>query len=346
MTPAAVLNCVAELLRTETFWVAVGAVGTILTLVFIRAQILLAKNVAAYELLHKEDDRFRSDEMRANRSNLARALLLGATHEELDKSDYADSVLDQFEDLGSMLKNKVVPARFVWTTHAWYILRYWAAISSYIEWIRQKHHDATYFSEFEYLYRRIRRLEERAIRREFSIAAHELNAFLIEELEDETEPFTLRAVMPLDLARVVEIEASTFSRAYAYPAHQFAELYRKHPNGFLVADLLGKKVVGYVIGYVSEEGVGQIDSLAVDPDFQGMGVGQKLMQATLDCFNREHVNKASLEVSTANERAQRFFESLGFAKATILKDYYATGLDAYRMEKYLSRKCQDGAEGA
>lgn len=345
MKPAAVLNYVAEMLRTETFWVALGAVGTILTLVLIRAQILLTKNVAAYELLRKEDDRFRSDEMRANRSSLARALLLGATNKELDKSDYADSVLDQFEDLGIVLKNKVVPARFVWETHAWYILRYWAAMRSYIEWVRQKHRDATYFSGFEYLYRGIRRLEEGEIRREFSIAAHELNAFLLEELEDETEPFTLRAYMPSDLTRVVEIETSTFSGAYAYPEHQFAELYRKHPNGFLVADLLGKKVVGYVIGYASEKGVGQIDSLAVDPDFQGMGVGQKLMLATLDRFNCEHVNKASLEVSTANERAQRFFESLGFAKVKILKDYYALGLDAHRMEKCLSRKCQDGTEG-
>lgn len=334
MKPAAILNQVAEVLATEAFWVAVGAVGTIVTLFFIRTQIVAAKNIADYELYRKEDDRFRSDEMRANRSSLARALLLGATNRELNKSDYADSVLDQFEDWGVLLKNKIVPAQFIWTTHAWYVLRYWAVMKGYMEWVRRENNDATFFSEFEYLYKRIRRLEERGMRREFSIKASELNAFLLEELEDETEAITLRPFKPLDFARVVEIEASTFSTVYAYSRVQFEELYREHPDGFRVAELLGKQVIGYVVGVLGK-GVGEIDSLAVDPGFQGVGVGRKLMLGTLEWFNSKNFGKASLEVSTSNDTAYRFFESLGFAKVEILKDYYGPGLDAYRMEKDL-----------
>jgi ribosomal-protein-alanine N-acetyltransferase len=285
--------------------------------------------------------------MRTYRSELAKALLSGASFEELNRSDCADGVLDPLEDWGTLVNRGIVPDYVMWTTSGWYILRYWRALLPYIKWVRthhgrMEHGDPTYFQEFERLHRRIVKLEERGRRRwvlwhernPFSLDERDLNQFLIEELG--AQPFALRRCEPSDLPRVEEIENAAFEEVFRYPRTKFDELYQEHKDGFIVAELLGKKVVGYVIVYTSAPGSGEIDSLAVDPNFQRVGLGTLLSTEALKRLRSQGTKLVSLEVDIKNVDSLRLFGKLGFRTRETLDNYYAAGVHAHRMTLALS----------
>lgn len=315
---------IVTLLGSQTFWMAIAAVGTVVTLFFIYKQIASAKNITAYEFLRKEDDRFRSEDMGADRTNLAKILILNPDkYAEIDQ--YADYVLDYFEDLGLLLRKKIVPEYFIWTTCCYYVLRYWEITKKYINWVRKEKNDPTYYSEFEYLYKRMLKLEQKNTKKKVEFTQIELQEFLDEELGVQLRAFTLS-----DLSCVMEIEASSFDEVHAYPESQFESLHNKHPEGFIVAELQ-EKVVGYVIGYVSNN-VGEIDSIAVVPSFRRLRIGKKLVEYILGRFREMGVKTASLEVHTSNKTAICFFERIGFQIVEAIKEYYEDGGDAYLMK--------------
>jgi [ribosomal protein S18]-alanine N-acetyltransferase len=298
-------------------------------------QIEASKNLDAYKLLRTEDDRFRDDEFIKKRANLARTLLLDPTDFKQVGAE-ADYVLDYFEDLGILVGRDIVPDFFVWATSAYYVLRYWEATKGYLQWVRARDGDDTLFEDFEELYRRVRAYEEGRRKEAFSISDAELTGFLMEEIE-ETDPVVVRSFRSSDLRRVLEIEASAFEEADAYERPQFDELYRDHSDGFLVAELLEQKVIGYVVGYVSND-LADIDSIAVDPRFHRIGCGRKLLSALIERLTASGaVVSASLETRVSNQRAQDFFKSLGFEVTETVADFYGDGRHAYRMTKSVAR---------
>lgn len=56
-------------------------------------------------------------------------------------------------------------------------------------------------------------------------------------------------------------------------------------------------------------------TIAVDPDFQGQGIGKALFTALLDEVkaNRKDILRVELLTDDSNKRAQAFYQSLGFA---------------------------------
>jgi GNAT superfamily N-acetyltransferase len=51
---------------------------------------------------------------------------------------------------------------------------------------------------------------------------------------------------------------------------------------------------------------------AIAPDFRGMGIGKKLMSATLDIYQEQNVDKAWLEAIQNNEPAIKLYEKMGY----------------------------------
>ena len=323
-----IYNYVLLILKSQTFWTALGSVGAIVTLYFIYKQLAASRNVAAYEFLRREGDRFRSKEMRRDRSKLAITLLLKPNNfGEIDI--YADYILDYFEDLGLMLRKGLVPDSFVWTTDCYYVLRYWAALTEYIEWVRKDKDDQTYYSEFEYLYKKMFKLEKKLTKKKTILFSHDVcREFLEEELCIYLRPFSLS-----DLDRIMGIEELSFAKAEAYPSSQFKDLHKEHPKGFFVVEILDE-VVGYVIGYISN-GVGEFDSLAVVPHFRHLGIAKKLAEHILKSFKNEGIEICSLEVRTTNEAAISFYKKMGFGIKQTLEKYYEDGSDACLMKMSL-----------
>jgi ribosomal protein S18 acetylase RimI-like enzyme len=91
---------------------------------------------------------------------------------------------------------------------------------------------------------------------------------------DLRAPSEFRRFVEHDMDRVLEIERSSFSEGIAYPRARFEELYKEHPTGCLVAEIQGE-IVGYIIVY-AKDGVGQLDSLAVDVAFRRLGSAKDL----------------------------------------------------------------------
>lgn len=322
-----IYNYVLLISKSQTFWTALGSIGAIVTLILIYKQIKASKNVAAYEFLRREDDRFSSEEMRCDRSKLAMTLLLKPNNfEEIDL--YADYILGYFEDLGLMLRKGIAPDYFVWTMNCYYALNYWTALTKYIEWVRKDRGDQTYYSDFEYLYKKMFKFEKKLRKKKTIEFTHdELREFLKEELQILLRPFLLS-----DLNRIMRIEESSFETE-AYSSSQFKDLYKEHPEGFFVAEILDE-VVGYVIGYISD-GVGEFDSLAVNPHFRYLGIAKKLTEHILKSFKNEGVKTCSLEVCTANEAAVSFYKKMGFEIEQTLEKYYEDGSDACLMKMTL-----------
>ncbi|WP_293354772.1 MULTISPECIES: ribosomal protein S18-alanine N-acetyltransferase [unclassified Microcoleus] len=72
-----------------------------------------------------------------------------------------------------------------------------------------------------------------------------------------------------------------------------------------------------------------ITILAIDPRFQGQGLGQALLWALLKSANRRQLERATLEVRASNLVALSLYHKFGFKEAGRRKRYYAdTGEDA------------------
>lgn len=169
-----------SMLGTEAFWTAVGAIGAIVALYFIYRQLTHAKNIAALEFLLKLDERFSSSEMRKSRRKLAE-VLTDNPDDYIKIDEIADDVLGFFEDLGIMVRKKTIPEDLAWQMNCYYVLRYWDLLSKYISWVRKERDDLTYYSEFEYLYRKMLRLEERMVGKKITLRPNELQGFLEDE---------------------------------------------------------------------------------------------------------------------------------------------------------------------
>ena len=68
----------------------------------------------------------------------------------------------------------------------------------------------------------------------------------------------------------------------------------------------GGQVAGYIIVSISDEN-GEIDSLAVDPNFRRLGVAKKLVLSALENFREKGISTAIAQVRTTNEAAILFY---------------------------------------
>lgn len=128
----------------------------------------------------------------------------------------------------------------------------------------------------------------------------------------------VRWVSKEDLSAVVELEQLCFSIPWSPAAIEEAfsnELYR-----FVVVEEKGS-VVGYAnFRIVADEG--EIERVAVHPDWRRRGYGRNLMEAMVDYSRRKGVRDMTLDVRVNNEKAINLYESCGFVEEGRRKDYY------------------------
>jgi ribosomal protein S18 acetylase RimI-like enzyme len=87
-----------------------------------------------------------------------------------------------------------------------------------------------------------------------------------------------------------------------------------HPAGILVAEEDGR-VIGYVTTRLNRESrLGWIPNLAVDPTWQGRGLGRQLLEAALDYLRDAGMTHAKIETLASNERGQALYPALGFVE--------------------------------
>jgi len=91
-----------------------------------------------------------------------------------------------------------------------------------------------------------------------------------------------------------------------------------------------EKIVGYLIGSYHFGGVTNVMWLAVHDDYQGRGIGRKLINKYIFIIKKKGAHKIYLTVT--NKKNIIFYEKLGFEVQCFFKNDYF-GLDSYLMSK-------------
>lgn len=111
------------------------------------------------------------------------------------------------------------------------------------------------------------------------------------------------------------------------------------------SDVLVAEVDGCVGGWVrvqsptpmlSHAHVLEINGLAVDPDRQGAGIGQRLVEAAVQECRRRGARKVTLRVLGPNTAARRLYEKCGFVTEGLLREEFLL-MDRYVDDVLMAR---------
>ncbi len=150
----------------------------------------------------------------------------------------------------------------------------------------------------------------------------------------------LRRASSEDVPAIMDIESPVFGgEAWSFEA--MARDVADKNCYYLVAeahtDALGGDplVIGYA-GLLAPQGSGDgdIQTIAVHPDFRSQGLGRRLMDELLAEAENRHARRIFLEVRADNPHAITLYETLGFEQIASRPGYYQPeGVDAIIMKK-------------
>jgi ribosomal-protein-alanine N-acetyltransferase len=144
--------------------------------------------------------------------------------------------------------------------------------------------------------------------------------------------FIARVVEPNETAEAADnrrMTASTESGLLGRLSRLLRGPLEPPPSPALEAEL--RSIIGYAgLWLMTDEA--HITTIAVDPDFQGNGIGELLLVALIDRAKQIGARWLTLEVRVTNEVAQRLYEKYTFKEMGIRRRYYSdNGEDALVM---------------
>lgn len=146
----------------------------------------------------------------------------------------------------------------------------------------------------------------------------------------------IREMVVNDLDCVVELEKQLFTSAWEY--NDFLYEIKENQFAFYYVLVDHDQIIGYVGLWMMYE-QSQITTIGVDQHYQGHGYGHQLLNEMIKIACQHQCDVMSLEVRVSNHTAIRLYESCGFEKVTLRKDYYQDNHeDAYLMLKRLEGK--------
>ena len=100
------------------------------------------------------------------------------------------------------------------------------------------------------------------------------------------------------------------------------ELLKKSENGTLRVDMVKDeetgKFIGYCISSISDEFVGEIDSIYLDDEYRSSGIGNKLMERALKWMDEKGVKTKIIMVAAGNEDTLAFYSRYNFLPKHII----------------------------
>ena len=129
------------------------------------------------------------------------------------------------------------------------------------------------------------------------------------------------------LRAVLEIDRQVYPRPWSLSLYQGELALPEHRRVYLVARV-GRQVVGHAgLTYAADQG--HVTTVAVDPAWQGRGVGARLLLVLFRSAVAGGATSLTLEVRAGNDTAKRLYQRFGFTVAGVRSGYYAeTGEDA------------------
>lgn len=147
---------------------------------------------------------------------------------------------------------------------------------------------------------------------------------------------TYRPTIALDLPIFVALDRELFPYS-PWSAAQYKEEFASNTRYFVTATDEAGLIVGYAGVFVPSAGVAaDILTVGVVPENRGKGIARQLMVLITQWAEGHGSRAMMLEVKTDNEAAIGLYESLGYEKLNVRKDYFGSGQDALVMRKALS----------
>jgi ribosomal-protein-alanine N-acetyltransferase len=141
---------------------------------------------------------------------------------------------------------------------------------------------------------------------------------------------TLCRLLPRDLDSVMRIEELCFGDTWSRSQWE-SEIKQDSENVYAMAWQMPQGIVGFALGHLVLDEY-ELFRIAVDPQYQRMGIAQNLLSEQLRWAQIQGAQRAFLEVRTSAEAAYHLYCKLGFKVLGRRKQYYRDGEDAWLME--------------
>jgi ribosomal-protein-alanine N-acetyltransferase len=142
--------------------------------------------------------------------------------------------------------------------------------------------------------------------------------------------FTIDAASPADVEGIDRIEREAFNTPWSRELLRAAILNEAYRVRTLCSEDEG--LLGFYIAHALR-GRSNLDNLAVDRGGRGRGWGSLLIGDWIAAARGQRLDLLTLQVNTANVRAQKLYERFQFRTCKLLVAYYPNGDDAYQMER-------------
>jgi len=146
---------------------------------------------------------------------------------------------------------------------------------------------------------------------------------------------TYRVANAFDLPVFVSLDKDLFPYS-PWSASQYKEEFSSPTRHFVVAVDEVQSIVGYAGVFAPGAAEADILTVGVVPEHRGKGIAKALMAHITDWAKVQGSTAMMLEVKVDNPEAIGLYESLGYTKLNIRKDYFGAGLDAQVMRLELS----------
>ena len=151
--------------------------------------------------------------------------------------------------------------------------------------------------------------------------------------DDALSPLEIARATWRDVRALVKLDRRCFKPIDAYAWYEFLNLCA-WPGVITLKAVHAGRIVGFIAGDPRRhEGHTIVVTIAVDPDYQQRGIGERLMR---EVEARSALPRLQLMVRKSNLPALHLYRKLNYAIVETWPRYYEDGEDAYVMEKNLT----------
>jgi ribosomal-protein-alanine N-acetyltransferase len=141
---------------------------------------------------------------------------------------------------------------------------------------------------------------------------------------------TYRQANAFDLPVFVSLDKELFPYS-PWSASQYKEEFSSPTRHFMVAVDEAQSIIGYAGVFAPGGAEADVLTVGVIPSQRGKGIARALMALITDWAKEQGSIAMMLEVKVDNSDAIGLYESLGYSKLNVRKDYFGVGLDALVM---------------
>ena len=146
-----------------------------------------------------------------------------------------------------------------------------------------------------------------------------------------------------DVRALVQLDRRCFKPIDAYAWYEILSLC-VWPGVIALKAVVASQLVGFIAGDLRpREGHTIVVTVAVDPDYQRRGIGERLLRE-VEARSQGSVRRLQLMVRRSNLAALHLYRKLNYEIVETWPRYYEDGEDAYVMEKALTLTPLSGRE--